>query len=80
MVIQIFQHINNRRTTSIKQYNSYEDYERDYLLMKIAGTWVGHRVFDIELDKFLTLNETEINSLPNTSKFDKHSYIHGAKK
>jgi len=48
--------------------------------MKIAGTWVGHRVFDIELDKFLTLNETEINSLPNTSKFDKHSYIHGAKK
>ena len=83
MVIQIFQYINNRRTTSVKQYNSYEDYERDYLLMKLSGTWVGHRVFDIELDEFLTLNETEINNLPNTSNFDKHSYIkynNGAKK
>ena len=79
MVIQIFEYINNRRSTSVKQYNSYEDYERDYLLMKLAGTWVGHRVFDIGLDEFLTLSETEINRLPNTSNFDRNSYIHGAK-
>ena len=84
MVIQIFQYINNQRSTSVKQYNSYKDYERDYLLMKLSGTWVGHRIFDIELDEFLTLSESEINSLYARTKFDRGSYvkhyINGAKK
>lgn len=78
MVIQIYQYINNQRTTSVKQYNSYEDYERDYLLMKLSGTWVGHRVFDIELDEFLTLNETEINNLPCKRDFDRKAFLGGS--
>jgi len=46
--------------------------------MKLSGTWVGHRVFDIELDEFLTLNETEINNLPCKRDFDRKAFLGGS--
>lgn len=75
MVIQIYKYQNNQRQTVIKEYNSYADYERDYFIMRMAGTWVGHRAFDISLNEFLKLSDTEINNLYCKAKFDRGSYV-----
>ena len=76
MVIQIYKYINNQRQTATAEYNSYKEYERDYFMLRMAGTWVGHRIFDdISLDEFLKLSDTEINQLYVTADFDRDSYV-----
>ena len=76
MVIQIYKYIDNQRSTAIVEYDSYEAYERDYFLMRMAGTWVGHRIFDdISLDEFEKLSDIEISRLYVTAYFDRDSYV-----
>jgi hypothetical protein len=76
MVIQIYKYIDNQRSTTVKQYDSYEAYERDYFVMLMAGTWVGHRIFeDIDLNEFEKLSDIEINRLYVKAYFDRDSYV-----
>ena len=75
MVIQIYKYIDKQRSTSVVEYDSYEEYERDYFVMRMAGTWVGHRVFDVSLVEFEKLSDTEINRLYVKAYFDRDSYV-----
>lgn len=76
MVIQIYKYIDNQRQTTTVEYDNYAAYERDYFVMRMAGTWVGHRIFeDISLDEFSKLSEIEINRLYVRAYFDRDSYV-----
>ena len=79
MVVEIYSYESGIRCIDKVEYSSIDEWEKDKLLLKLSGTWVGEKIYEISMDNFNELTETARNNLPCKADFDKEAYInHGA--
>ena len=61
------------------EYENQTELDKDLVLRKLCGTWVGHKIYDISLAEFNSLNQTQRNNLDCKAIFDKAAYIGAGK-
>ena len=80
MVVEIYSYESGIRCIDKVEYPSLEAWEKDKLLLKLSGTWVGEKIYEISMDNFNELTETQRNNLPCKAEFDKEAYINKGEK
>lgn len=75
MVVEIYSYESGIRCIDKKEYPNLEAWEKDKLLLKLSGKWVGDKIYEISMAQFNELSETEINNLPCKADFDKQAFI-----
>ena len=75
MVVEIYSYESGIRCIDKKEYSSIDEWEKDKLLLKLSGTWVGEKIYEISMDNFNELTETARNNYPCKAEFDKEAYI-----
>ena len=59
MVVEIYSWESGIRCIDKKEYPSLEAWEKDKLLLKLSGTWVGEKIYEISMDNFNELTNTK---------------------
>ncbi len=78
LVCEIFSYESGIRCTDKKQYSSMEEFEKELLLLKLSGKWVGHKIYDkMDMEYFNGLSQVARDTLKWTGSFDKESFING---
>ena len=79
LIVEIYCYESGIRCIDKKEYPNQEAWERDKLLLKLSGEWVGERIYDnMDMEHFNELSETERNNWsPIRSDFDKEAFING---
>jgi hypothetical protein len=75
LVVEIFSFHSGIRVIDKVEYPSLEAWEKDKLLLKLSGTWVGEKIYEISMDNFNELTETQRNNLPCKADFDKEAFL-----
>jgi hypothetical protein len=80
MVVEIYSFHSGIRVIDKKEYSSIDEWEKDKLLLKLSGTWVGEKIYEIDMGKFNELTETQRNNLPFKEDFDRNAFINKGEK
>ncbi len=75
IVVEIFSWESGIRVTDKREYSSVDEWEKDKLLLKLSGTWVGEKIYEISMDNFNELTETQRNNYPAKADFDREAFI-----
>jgi hypothetical protein len=75
ITVEIYSWIDDNRVIELVEYTDTDTLDKDIMLRKLSGTWVGHRIFGMSMDVFKRFTSEQQNDLPNVAVFDKHSYI-----
>jgi hypothetical protein len=75
MVIEVYSWEDGFRYINHKEYKSYTDWEKDYMIMKFRDTWVGHKIYNISMQEFEKLTEIQRNNLDCKAVFDKEAFF-----
>ncbi len=75
MVVEIYSWHDGIRVIDKVEYSSLEAWEKDKLLLKLSGTWVGEKIYEISMDNFNELTETQRNNYPCKADFDREAYL-----
>lgn len=78
MIVEIYSYESGIRCIDKKEYPSLEAWEKDKLLLKLSGTWVGEKIYEISMDNFNELTETQRNNLPCKADFDRKAFLGGS--
>jgi len=79
MVVEIYSYNSGIRIIDKFEYENQRALDKDLVLRKLAGTWVGHKIYDISISEFNSLNQTQRNNLDCKAIFDKEAYIGAGK-
>ena len=80
LVVEIYSYESGIRCIDKKEYSSIDEWEKDKLLLKLSGKWVGEKIYEISMDNFNELTLTQRNNLPCKAEFDKEAYINKGEK
>ena len=75
MVVEIYSYESGIRCIDKMEYSDYNQWEKDLMILKFRDVWVGHKEYDISMEEFDTLSETQRNNYPCKAVFDKDSFI-----
>ena len=75
LVVEVFSYESGIRCIDKVEYPNYEAWEKDKLLLKLGGTWVGEKIYEIDMGKFNELTETQRNNLPFKEDFDREAFV-----
>ena len=75
ITVEMYSWIDESRLIELVEYTDLDTLDKDLMLRKLSGTWVGHRIFGMSMDVFKRFTEDQQNDLPNVAVFDKESYI-----
>lgn len=71
---EIWSWIQGIRVTDKKEYNKLCDLEKDLMLSKIAGTWVGHKIYNCTMKEFDSMSQLQKSQSVSAEQFDKAAY------
>jgi len=74
MVIEIWSWIQGIRVTDKKEYKRLCDLEKDLMLAKLAGTWVGHKIYNCSMAQFDAMSQLQKSQSVSGQQFDKAAY------
>lgn len=80
MVVEIYSYESGIRCIDKVEYSSIDEWEKDKLLLKLSGTWVGEKIYEINMAQFNELTLTQRNNYPCKAEFDKEAYINKGEK
>ncbi len=82
MVVEIFTVKNGKRQPIIlEQYSEQGDeFQHRLFWLKMAGEWVGHRIYDKTLKEFVKIPEDERYKYVTSQDFDKGAYLDAKKR
>lgn len=75
ITVEVYSYESGIRCIDKIQYPSIDAWERDHMLKKLAGTWVGHKIYKMPIADFNKLSETERNNSDCVAKFDKDAFL-----
>ena len=75
MVIEIYSYESGIRCIDKMEYSDYVQWEKDWMILKFRDIWVGHKIYEISMEDFNELTETQRNNLDCKAVFDKEAYI-----
>ncbi len=79
MVVEIYSYNSGVRIIDKFEFEDQIALDKDLVLRKLAGTWVGHKIYDISMAEFNRLTPTQRNNLDCKAIFDKAAYIGAGK-
>tara|TARA_R110000824_G_scaffold228554_1_gene416293 strand:+ start:899 stop:1141 length:243 start_codon:yes stop_codon:yes gene_type:complete len=62
------------RCTDKKEYKRLCDLEKELMLSKIAGTWVGHKIYNCSMKQFDAMSQLQKSQSVSGQQFDKAAY------
>lgn len=77
ITVEKFSYEDGIRCIDKVEYNSVDEFERDIVLDKIAGTHIGHKIYDISLSEFDSLSQVERDTAECISWFDRDAWTSG---
>lgn len=75
LTVEIYSYESGIRCIDKKEYPNLEAWEKDKLLLKLSGKWVGEKIYEISMDRFNELTETQRNNYPAKADFDRAAFI-----
>lgn len=75
MILEIYSFESGFRVIDKYEYGTQTEIDKVLMLRKLGGTLVGYKIYDLSMDKFMTLTLEERNNLPWKGKFDKEAYV-----
>jgi hypothetical protein len=79
MVVEIYSFNSGFRLIDKFEYENQQALDKDLMLRKLTGTWVGHKIYNMSLAEFDKLTPTQRNNLDCKAIFDKQAYIGAGK-
>lgn len=75
MVVEIYSYESGIRCIDKMEYSDYVQWEKDWMILKFRDVWVGHKIYDISMEEFDKLTETQRNNTKCIAHFDKDSFV-----
>ncbi len=76
IVVEIYGFEDNQRTQYTREFPGVDSWERDLMMRKLAGTWVGHRIYqDLSMRQWAQMPSEERQFLNPECEFDREAYI-----
>tara|TARA_R110002167_G_scaffold316896_2_gene522563 strand:- start:76 stop:495 length:420 start_codon:yes stop_codon:yes gene_type:complete len=76
IVVEIYGYENKERTHYIREFSDEESWERDYMIRKLSGTWVGHKIYrDLSMREWAQMTPEQRMILTPEQKFDKEAFL-----
>ena len=75
MVIEVYSFQEGFRFVDKMEYSDYLQWEKDLMILKLEGRFVGYKQYDLSMTEFMKLDETQRNNYPCKAVFDKEAYI-----
>lgn len=76
IVVEIYGFEDGERTQYVREFPNLASWERDYMMRKLAGTWVGHKIYrDLSMREWAQMESEERMFLNPESKFDREAYL-----
>lgn len=79
ITVEIFSYNSGIRIIDKFEYPNQTELDKDLLVRRLAGTWVGHKIYSMPMSQFNKLSETQRNNLDCKAVFDKAAYIGAGK-
>jgi hypothetical protein len=79
ITVEIYSFNSGFRLIDKFEYKNQTALDKDLVLRKLAGTWVGHKIYNMSLAEFDRLTLTQRNNLDCKAIFDKEAYIGAGK-
>ncbi len=79
ITVEIYSYNSGIRIIDKFEYENQHSLDKDLVVRRLAGTWVGHRIYNMPLSQFNKLSETQRNNLDCKAVFDKAAYIGAGK-
>jgi len=79
ITVEIYSYNSGIRIIDKFEYPDQQALDKDLMLRKLAGTWVGHKIYNMSLAEFDRLTLTQRNNLDCKAIFDKQAYIGAGK-
>ena len=79
ITVEIYSYNGGFRVIDKFEYPNQTELDKDLVLRRLAGTWVGHKISDISMAEFNRLTPTQRNNLDCKAVFDKAAYIGAGK-
>tara|TARA_R110002167_G_scaffold239894_2_gene445053 strand:+ start:206 stop:442 length:237 start_codon:yes stop_codon:yes gene_type:complete len=75
MVVEIYSYESGIRCIDKMEYSDYVQWEKDWMILRFRDVWVGHKIYDISMEEFDKLTETQRNNTKCIAQFDKDSFV-----
>jgi hypothetical protein len=79
ITVEIYSYNSGIRIIDKFEYENQHSLDKDLVVRRLSGTWVGHKIYDISLAEFNRLTPTQRNNLDCKAVFDKEAYIGAGK-
>jgi hypothetical protein len=79
ITVEIYSYNSGIRIIDKFEYENQHSLDKDLVVRRLAGTWVGHKIYDISMAEFNRLTPTQRNNLDCKAVFDKAAYIGAGK-
>tara|TARA_R110000765_G_scaffold412008_3_gene511399 strand:+ start:278 stop:520 length:243 start_codon:yes stop_codon:yes gene_type:complete len=76
IVVEIYSFEDNERVHKIREFENQDSWDRERLMMRLADTWVGHKIYhDLSMREWAQMTPEERMILTPEQKFDKAAYL-----
>tara|TARA_R110000744_G_scaffold7331_4_gene25159 strand:+ start:164 stop:439 length:276 start_codon:yes stop_codon:yes gene_type:complete len=76
IVVEIYSFENNERVHKIREFKDQASWDMERMLMRIADTWVGHKIYhNLTMREWAQATPEERMILTPEQKFDKEAFI-----
>jgi hypothetical protein len=75
MVIEVYSFLEGFRFVDKMEYSDYLQWEKDLMILKLEGRFVGYKQYDISMADFNKLSEIQRNNMPCKAVFDREAYV-----
>jgi len=78
IVVEIYSYENKQRVHKIREFENQDSWDRERMMMKLADTWVGHKIYhDLSMREWAQMTAEERMILTPIQQFDKAAYLAG---
>lgn len=78
IVVEKYSYHKGIRVIDKVEYEDYESWEKDLMLEKLSGTWVGHKIYPVSMEEFDGLTPDARSGLPYEQDFDKAAWLNNS--
>tara|TARA_X000001382_G_scaffold45284_2_gene30557 strand:- start:1025 stop:1285 length:261 start_codon:yes stop_codon:yes gene_type:complete len=75
LVAEIYKYESGMRTVETRQYPTRDDLDQRLFWLNLNGQWVGHKIWNCDLNTYETMDSVERARGVVEQKFDKEAYI-----
>ena len=76
IVVEIYGFENNERTHYIREFKDDDSWERDLMMRKLSGTWVGHKkIYNLSMREWAQMTPEQRMILTPEQLFDKDAFL-----